>query len=288
MVQNAQSKLSPSNKLGMTFHRSFTLNRPALSQIIELAGQIENIPVNGKCLSKAEIRNLTSLGSIYVEAMPRYGRGSGLLTEGNCLTEFGRFTNDFDPMLNKSATQWLLHYHLCAVHGSGPLFWNELVSRRFRIGNQFLQQEVTDQIYEYYANIDKSIAIDSAKVTASVFLGTYIKQDGLGSLAILDSKKKESYTVKGPDNPPTWAFAYALVDYWEAHYSERLSINLDDLTNEHGLANLFLMDTAAVTRILNELQHAGFVEVYRSAHPYQLLLLSHDKSLALRNLYGSN
>jgi DNA-binding IclR family transcriptional regulator len=48
------------------------------------------------------------------------------------------------------------------------------------------------------------------------------------------------------------------------------------------------MDNATVNRILNELQLAGFVEVYRSAQPYQLLLLSHDKSLALRKLYGAD
>ena len=124
MQKNKESTSSSNSKLGMTFHRSFSLNRPALSQIIELAGQVENSEVDGVCLNNTEIRNRTSLGSIYVEAMPRYGRGSGLLTNGNCLTTFGKFINDFDPMLNRIATQWLLHYYLCSTHGSGPLFWH--------------------------------------------------------------------------------------------------------------------------------------------------------------------
>lgn len=288
MQQSKQLAPLANDKLGMTFHRSFTLSRPALSQIIALAGQIENSPTDGKCLNNSEIRNRTSLGSVYVEAMPRYGRGSGLLTKGNCLTEFGQFINKFDPMLNKTATQWLLHYHLSTYHGSGPLFWNEVVSTRFRIGNQFRQKEIIDQIHYCYTNTGKSVGIDSADVTARAFLGTYTKQDGLGDLAILYSNKKETYAVQQPSVPSPWAFAYALIDFWQFNYSGRISINLDDLSNEHGLANLFLMDNAAIHRTLNELQHAGFVEVYRSAQPYQLLLLSQDKSLALRKLYGAD
>jgi hypothetical protein len=75
------------------------------------------------------------------------------------------------------------------------------------------------------------------------------------------------------------------MDYWNANYSDRLSINLENLMNEWGVASLFLMDEAAVNQTLHELQGAGIVEVYRSAQPYQLLLLSHDKNLALQNLY---
>lgn len=76
----------------MTFHRSFTLVRPAISQILQVVSETQpSKPTAGeltKCCSQAEFRKKTSLGSIYIEAMPRYARGAGLLTDGNCLSTF--------------------------------------------------------------------------------------------------------------------------------------------------------------------------------------------------------
>ena len=185
-MKQKPEKISGNRNLGMTFHRSFSMNRPALSQIINLAGKLQSDSTDSKCLSNADIRNGTSLGTAYVEAMPRYGRGAGLLTEGNCLTEVGEFTYKYDPMLAKIGTQWLLHYHMCVTYGSAPLFWSEVVIEQFRTGNSFYPQDITEQIHAYYNEVvGISVSLQSARVTTTIFLGTYTKDDGLNSLSLL-------------------------------------------------------------------------------------------------------
>jgi len=263
------------------------MNRPALSQLMSLASKHQSESVTDKCLSNADIRNGTSLGTVYVEAMPRYARGAGLFTEGNCLTEFGQFASENDPMLVRSGTQWLLHYYMCNTYGVAPLFWNEIIATRFRTGNSFFPEEITDQIHRFYTeDLGASASLKSANVTKTIFLGTYTKDDGLNTLSMLEAMPDGKYRVLEPNSVPTWVFAYALIDTWENHYAGRVSINLDELTNDRGLATLFLLDDSRLNRILSELQQAGFVDIYRTAQPYQLLLLSHDKTAALRNLYG--
>jgi hypothetical protein len=176
---------------------------------------------------------------------------------------------------------------MCAPQGYAPLFWGKIVGDRFRMGNSFHGEEISEQIYAFYNNdVGTSVSIDSANITKTIFLGTYTKNDGLNALSFLDITSKGRYRVLEAAMVPTWVFLYALIDYWDAYFGDRVSINLDELTSKTGLANLFLLDNSRLNRILSELQQAGYVDVYRSAQPYQLLLLSHDKTVALRNLYG--
>ena len=79
-----------SPRLGLTFHRTFSLVRPAISQIIRLAASAAQGNHEESILTKEKIRAETNLGTIYAEAMPRYARGTGLLDERNRLTSFGR------------------------------------------------------------------------------------------------------------------------------------------------------------------------------------------------------
>ena len=176
---------------------------------------------------------------------------------------------------------------MCVTYGSAPLFWSEVVIEQFRTGNSFYPQDITEQIHAYYNEVvGISVSLQSARVTTTIFLGTYTKDDGLNSLSLLESTSDGKYKVLEPEFSPIWAFAYALIDFWENSYAGRVSINLDELTNARGLASLFLIDNSRLNRILSELQQAGYVDIYRTAQPYQLLLLSHDKTAALRNLYG--
>ncbi len=274
--------------LATTFHRSFTLVRPAISQILTLALSRSGQDEIEKGISRKTIREQTHLGSVYVEAMPRYAWAMGLLTQDLRLTNFGVYTAHYDSMLMSVGTQWLLHFNISNPFTAGPSFWNEIVGAYFRSGNEFSKSQIDADIL---AHCEKDtlgkISLETAQQTGTAFLGTYTKADGLGQLHIL--KKLDSsteYHVLQPLEVPTWAFAYALISYWERAYTDRLSINLDDLTEPRGLASLFLMGEAALNTVLNELQRHGVVDLFRTEKPYQLLLLSHDKEMVLRRLYG--
>jgi hypothetical protein len=275
-----------STQLGLTFHRTFSLVRPAIGQVVTLAAALNRGEFGNAELTKDLLRENSGLGTIYVEAMPRYARGSGLLDDKNHLTMFGEFASVSDGLLEYPDTQWLMHYFLSADSGSGPLFWHQLCSTHFRVGNRFTRQRITGDIADIYERSAGQPASPSAlKSTTTIFLGTYTKFDGLGNLGIL-YQEGDQYVVTQPDAPSAWAFGYALIDDWERHHAGKLSINLDELTKARGLGSLFLMDESAVNAALSELQRAGVVDLYRSARPYQLLLLTNDREAMLRKVYG--
>lgn len=272
----------------MTFHRSFTLVRPAIGQILGLALSQQEHGDGDTGLTKKIIRENTSLGTIYVEAMPRYAWAAGLLSQDLKLTDLGLFAARYDPTLMNTGTQWLLHFNLSSPFGSGPTFWGEVVLTRFRTGNQFPKSEIDADILEHYTRDNPgSVSPDSAQQTGTAFLGTYTKADALGQLHILQKSNETGvYRVLQPTVVPSWAFAYALMCYWNTKYEGRLSVNLNELTQPDGLASMFLMDDNSLDNTLNELQRAGIVDVFRADKPHQLLLLSHDREMVLRKLYG--
>ena len=240
-----------------------------------------------KCLTRETIRELTNLGTIYVEAMPRYGSGAGLLDPNNCLTPFGASAYERDPLLEQLSTQWLMHYHLCAPQGPGPAFWNELVKSRFMTGNEFTAEELMVQLADFFERTEgKSLAERSARSTITVFLGTYLKPDALGHLGILEKVGDGRYQVLAPKAPPPWACAYALLDYWQAQFREFVTISQDTLLASGGLTDLLMIGSGHLNTVLRAMEGAGYVELFRVAPPYQVVLLRQDVEPLLERMYG--
>lgn len=95
------------------------------------------------------------------------------------------------------------------------------------------------------------------------------------------------YLVQEPDPPSVWAFGLALLDYWRATYGEgRLTINLDDLSAPGALGDIFLIGGGRINRYLQQLADEGYVEVYRLAPPYQVVLRQTDPAPLLEKLYA--
>src|SRR5687768_3214211 len=99
-------------RLGVSFHETFSLSRPALEQILEA---LSNILVTAKSRD-AYLRETTTLGTRQVKAYPRYAFGAGLVDARNQLTPFGQQSLKSDPLLEQISTQWLMHYYLGAPH----------------------------------------------------------------------------------------------------------------------------------------------------------------------------
>lgn len=284
MVSQSNSQNTKEQRLGVTFHRTFSLVRSGILQVLDLAANSST--GKQRCLDRETIRQLSNLGTIYVEAMPRFSFGTGLLDNRNCITDFGIYAQMHDRLLEQPSTQWLMHYFLSAPHGPGPAFWHELVVTRFRTGDEFTTDEIAAQIGEFVAITEGTqLAERSARSTATVFLGTYTKEEGLGRLGILQSIGAKRYRVQEPDSPPTWAFAYALLDYWQAQFGDQLTVNLDSLYSERGITSLFLCGVGRLNMILRTMQSEGYVDIYRVAPPYQVVLLRQDREQALQKLY---
>ena len=274
-------------KCGLTFHRSFSLVRPAITSILELAVEHAVASDTDKALTLDEIRQKTNLGTVYVEAMPRYAKATGLLGDSLRPTDFGALAHEWDPLLERSGTQWLMHYHISSLYGTGPAFWHYLVADRFRSGNEFTRDDISQQLSSFVAQTeDRDLTSRDADATATIFLGTYTKSDALGPLEILDEARDGYYRVLEPEAPPIWAMAYALLDFWGARFPQQITVNLNDLSGANGLTSLFLVGAGRLNAVLRAMQEEGYVEVYRVAPPYQVLLLKKDRQALLERLYS--
>jgi len=211
----------------------------------------------------------------------------GLLSSGNCLTAFGQAALKNDALLEQFDTLWLMHYFLCAPQGPGPAFWHDLVTSHFRAGNEFTADHIAQQIADFFQHTEgKPLAEKSVRRTKTIFLGTYTKTEGLGKLGLLEVIGPNKYRVLEPEPPSPWVLGYALLHYWKTQFGDRLTINLEVLYEEGGLSNLFLCGAGRLNRMLSTLQSEGYVDVYRVAPPYQLVLLRQDSDSLLQKLYG--
>lgn len=280
------SKKERETHLGFTFHRTFSLIRSAISQVLRASQQAEN-----KGLAKLDSKGitvLTSLGSIYIEAMPRYGKGSGLLNSKNFLTDFGKSVISNDLYLDQVNTQWLMHYHMSAPHGPGPIFWNQIVSKYFYSGNIFSAEDIIEFIGNFIWDTENKVLSKRAiQSTVTVLLGSYTKPEGLGKLKLLEITESGRFRVQSPVIPSTWVVGYALLDFWKAQYPDRIGVSLDVLMDS-GFPQLFLMAKSDLDEVLRIMQENQFVDVHRSAPPYQVMLLRQDQESILEKIYGSN
>ncbi|MGQ9849721.1 MAG: DUF4007 family protein [Aggregatilineaceae bacterium] len=271
------------NRIGLTFHETFSLSRPAVGQVLSV---IPRVPQK-KALKKY-LRENTALGTRYIESMPRYATGAGLLDFDRRLTRFGQYALRHDRLLEQQGTQWLMHYYLSAPQGPGPAFWHELVSNFFYVGHEFSRTQLERQIAAFVEQTEgRALAERTIRSTVTIFLGTYLKSDGLGRLGLLQELPGKRYQVTQLVSPPPWAVAYALLDYWDAHFQDQLTVSLDTLTVPGGFTALFLLGQQEFNEVLRALQAERYAEVYRTAPPYQLVLLRRDAEPLLQKLYGT-
>lgn len=275
-----------SQRLRTVFHESFALSRAAVGQVLAVSAKRGCDSSDHGTLSQT-LGERTHLGANYIKAMPRYGIATGLMNSIYELTAFGRFAHLQDPSLEQLSTQWLMHYYLCAPHGPGPAFWNELVRSRFKTGNEFTAEELIVQLGAFLERTEgKSLAERSARSTITVFLGTYLKTEALGHLGILEKVGEGRYQVLAPKAPPPWACACALLDYWQAHCRELVTISQDTLLAPGGFTDLLMIGGSHLNTVLRAMEGAGYVEVYRVAPPYQVVLLRQDVEPLLERMYG--
>jgi len=86
------------------------------------------------------------------------------------------------PGARKPGTQWLLHYHLSAPHHP-TAFWHFLVTRRFVPGNTFTAEDLVNDLTSFLRQeAGKDPAARSVRSAVTIFIGSYLKSDGLNRL----------------------------------------------------------------------------------------------------------
>jgi hypothetical protein len=253
---------------------------------------IQNVPsdisLNSKTKRENYFQSSTNLGTNYIKSMPYYCKGAGLISFDYQITNFGQMVLSKEIHLDQPGTQWLMHYFLSAPQGPGPSFWHEAITRLFFTGNIFTGEDLVEAIGNHiWQTENRILAKRGVQSTATVFLGTYLKPEGLNKIHILETTDSGRYRVCEPAPAPIWAIGCALVDYWLANYPDRLGISLDTLADSSFL-KIFLMGKSRLMEVLQAMQEAGYVEIHRTAPPYQIVLVRQDTEGLLKKLYGTD
>ena len=287
-MTEGESVDNDTEKLGPSFHRTFALIRPALAQVLEVAAsQPQDGPSGRRNLSFDRIREGTTLGPLYVSSMRRYAYGAGLLDRKECLTAFGSAIVRHDHLLTNIGTIWLLHYHLCASHHSGPIFWHELITKHMRLGDEISTAELGEIIQHIVceSNPDK-INTKTAQQAASVFLGSYSKPDSLGPLGIIRQLEPGRYVVTESQPPPIWVFGYALADFWHVNWPDMSTVNISKTSDPGGPGSVLLLGSGQVNQMLGALQTEGLITVQRRMPPFQVYKQWKAPEVFLERLYA--
>jgi hypothetical protein len=179
----------------------------------------------------------------------------------------------------------LLHYHLCAPHRIGPIFWNRLVLSSLRIGSVLDRSALATTLVNS-TEADGTVSYHTLAEAATAFLGTYSRDDALGSLRILRAAASNKYEVTEATEPAAHVFAYVIADYWTGNWGARKTVSLESVTTESGgPASLLLLGSGQANRLLREMQAEGLVEVQRRAAPYQVVRLWDDAAQLLERVY---
>lgn len=257
-----QNNTANDDRLSLSFHRSFALSRSGVSAILKAA-------VAGEEMSWENVRQQTSLGTVQVEAMPRYAERCGLLDSSKKPTAFGEVVAEKDPTLSHLSTQWCMHYFISTPERFRPNFWSNVVTNLFFYNQSFQAEDVATNIRLFaVAQSQKEPSIRTANDSATALAGTYTKDDALGALGILENNGGV-YAVREPKPVPVGAFACILAHYWASVWHERDDVLLRDV-NDGELSSLLLLSSGEINDLLSALSERGLVTRHRRVPPFKV------------------
>ena len=269
-------------RIGTMFHETFGLNREAIRQVLNSLNSNTKTPLGDSITTILE--KTTNLGNNYIKSMPNYAKGCGLLDQDFHLTEFGVKVLEIDSQQLLSSTQWLMHYHLSAPNGPGPLFWNKLVMKYFQYDSRFSDDELVSYIKSSVeSKKGGGISDDSCKSTKTIFIGTYLKSEGLGNLNLLQKDQETGeFLVNYPEPPSIWVMSVALLHYCKTAFPGQRMVAMKDLMGESDFGRIFMTGTRRINKTLEALREIGYVELFTTAPPYAVAILTKRCSTAFR------
>ena len=168
------------------------------------------------------------------------------------------------------ATLWLMHYHLCAPTGPGPLYWHYCIKEQLRVGAEIEGSRLGSNVGAFLSHTEgTNLEPKTVKQAASVLLGSYTKDDALGKLGILEEIKRGEYRVLEPEPAPVFAIGYALAHYWESVYGDAGQVALEELFSAGGFADLMYLSDFDLKTAMRTLQREQMLELWRVAPPHQ-------------------
>ena len=256
--------MEPTEKVAISYHRGFGLVRSAVAAVLRSFSD-----GNTRAQAEAEL----TLGPDQFTAAVSYSERSGL-TAHSKPTPLGLAALEQDATLSEQATQWAMHYFLSIPSLNAPNYWATLTLNNLSLLGQISQARLAEAIVDYSQEVSGWEPSErTIKSGATAYLSTYGKEEGLGSLGILDEASSRSqYTVRQPRALSTGAFACLLADYWQRHWSDRSDVLLEQVTQGE-LARVLLLSENKVNDLLGSLAapDLALVKRQRKHTPYQVI-----------------
>lgn len=247
-------------RLGLSFHRGFPFSRTGVVSILKAFAAGNNIQEH------------TDLGSVQLEAMPRYCERAGMITTDKKATEFGEFILEQDTNLTRLESLWLTHYFLSAPYRNAPNFWSYIISNYFILGKPLNKNVITSAVAEFaLKTANATFSERTLESVSTAVLGTYSKPENLEKLGLLKNQSANQYTVTQPQPIPLLAFACMLADYWQAHHPNDETVFLTDLLRSE-LGRVLLLSEAQFKAFLSALSAPSVALVQRQERtpPYTI------------------
>lgn len=256
--------MEPIENVALSYHRGFGLVRTAVASVLRSYSEGH---------TRAQIEAESKLGPDQFTAAAIYCERSGLSIQGK-LTDFGLTVAENDATLSESATQWAMHYFLSNPALNSPNYWAMLTLNGLPLLGQLSQARISEDIVNYAQEVSGWQPSDrTVKSGATAYLATYAKEEGLGSLGILEEAEGRSqYTVRQPRALSVGAFACLLADYWQRHWPDRADVLLEQVTQGE-LAQVLLLSENKVNDLLGSLAapDMALVKRQRKHLPYQVI-----------------
>jgi hypothetical protein len=250
-------------KVAISYHRGFGLVRTAVASVLRSFA-------SGN--SRQQVEAELTLGPDQFTAAFNYCERSGLISQEKP-TAFGLTALEHDASLSESSTQWVMHYFLSSPSLNAPNYWASLTLNHLPLLGQLGQAQLSSAITDYSQEISGWEPSErTIKSGATAYLSTYGKEDGFGTLGILEEGSSRQYTIRQPRAVSVGAFACLLADYWQRHWPDRSDVVLEQITQGE-LARVLLLSENKVNDLLGSLAapDLALVKRQRKHTPYQVL-----------------
>jgi hypothetical protein len=302
-------------ELQLSFHGTFALKKEDVIRILEVATEEQGLKD-----SRQGLINRTGLGNEKVLRIKSWAIRAGLVS-GDRLSSEGAIVWKFDPRLQSSMTDWLMHFYLSlGIQGAKDDYpkggsASHRKSKYTGVGEtlesatdtpadwggwtyfvySFLPQHSSftlDELQTYCSSIfDPGKGKNPEKDLRDnlrILLRAYCDPEALAGCKFIVQTDKEAYRLGEANLPNIDLIGYFLAKLWQRDFGETTSVLTDDILHQTmGLTSVLGITPQTLQAVLNQLETAALIEQRRTVSPAQIIRRWHDPLTLLEKAYAT-
>lgn len=266
----------------IVFYKGFPLDRALLGRMV-------------RCVAEDQAGSPTEIG-MYLgvntpkaqsNAFPRWLVHTGLGTfrqSTYSLTPFGTQVAQFDPLLMRQGTQWLLHYYLAIEHEVRSEVWYRFINEFASPGRQFTEEELSTYVTRALSHAQPNR--DGIPKDTKELLKLYTQSKGLQAIHLLVAEQT-GYRIQPQERPDILIVGYALLDFWARRYPHIDTLRFSQLCElPESIGRVFVADRVEVRTWIAGLASMGYLSFAESQHEPVNRLFKDSPTQLLKEYYA--